>query len=224
MERKFHEDLERLKEQLLSMSAKVERNIGDAIEALIRRDRKLAEDVRERDPEIDLAEIQIDEHCLDLLALHQPVARDLRFITTALKIVKDLERIGDHAKDISKQALAVMSGLPPRNLADLPDMANAAQRMLKRALDAFVNHDVELAQEVIKGDVQVDQLHDRILNELIDLMVQDPETIGPLTHLIYINKYLERIGDHSCNVAEMVVFMVEGKDIRHLEKIRKLTG
>lgn len=222
MERKFHEELEELKEQLLRMSAKVERNIGDAIQAVIQRDRALAQDVKRRDPEIDLAEVQIDEYCLSMLALHQPVARDLRFLATALKIVKDLERIGDHASDICQQALVAMDALVHKELVDLPEMARAAQQMLKRALDAFVRRDVELARQVIRDDNQVDLLHEKILTELIEAMVNSPQDITSLTHLVYINKYLERIGDHSSNIAEMVVFMVEGKDIRHLEKIKRL--
>ncbi|MBI4447198.1 MAG: phosphate signaling complex protein PhoU [Acidobacteria bacterium] len=223
MERHFLDELDQLKKQLLMMSAHVERNIGDAIQAFIRRDYQLAEQVRNRDPEIDLAEIRIDEHCMSMLALYQPVARDLRFITTALKIVKDLERIGDHAADIAKQALAAMADLPIQGVPDLSAMTGSAQQILKKALDAFVKADVKLAWQAIQYDDEVDRLHEKNLNALIALMIKDPPSVSQAIHLIYVNKYLERIGDHSSNIAEMVIFMVEGKDIRHLEKIKRLS-
>lgn len=222
MDTKFQEELDSLKRQLLEMGAKVERNIGDAIQALIRRDGALAEEVRLRDPEIDLTEIQIDQHCLNILALHQPVARDLRFIATALKIVKDLERIGDMSKDICNRALAVLEEEPIRSLVEFPHLALCAQKMLKKALDAFVRQDVALAHEVLRDDDEVDELHDRVFSDLIVAMIRDSSKIARATHLIYVTKYLERIGDHSCNMAEMVIFMVKGEDIRHMEKIRKL--
>ncbi len=222
MDTKFQEELDSLKRQLLEMGAKVERNIGDAIKALLQRDGRLAEEVRQRDPEIDLTEIEIDQQCLNLLALHQPVARDLRFIATAMKIVKDLERIGDMAKDIAQRALAVIHEEPIRGIDEFPQLAECAQKMLTKALDSFVHQDVELARQVIKDDDVVDELHDRVFSDLIVLMIRDSHKIARATHLIYVTKYLERIGDHSSNMAEMVVFMVKGEDIRHLEKIRKL--
>ncbi|MGH9339332.1 MAG: phosphate signaling complex protein PhoU [Acidobacteriota bacterium] len=220
MERRFEEELNRLKKQLLEMGAKVERNIGDAILSLNNQDRKLAQDVMGRDAEIDLTEIQIDGLCFYVLALRQPVARDLRFITTALKIVKDLERIGDMSADISEHGLAIMDGPSLSPVQHLSAMGSAAQKMLTSALNAFVDQDVVLARQVIDDDDLVDDHHDQILNELIELMVADKNTITRATHLVYIIKYLERIGDHSSNIAEMVVFMVEGKDIRHLEKLK----
>lgn len=224
MERKFQEELDILKEQLLSMAAKVERNIGDAIQAFRDLDRELADDVRQRDAEIDLAEVQIDDHCLALLALHQPVARDLRFIATGMKIVKDMERIGDMAVNISEHALELIRKPHIQIPADLAEMGRAAQKMLKNALDSFVNQDPEFARQVILQDDQVDQYHRKIIRELIEMMVGDTSTIDPATHVIYVNKFLERIGDHSANIAEMVVFMVEGKDIRHWEKLKRITG
>lgn len=211
-----------MKQELLRMGSQVERNIGDAIQALIRRDPALAEEVRGRDPEIDLTEILIDQHCLNLLALHQPVARDLRFIATAMKIVKDLERIGDMSKDICLRALAVISEPPIPGLEEFPELADCAKKMLTKALDAYVRSDVELANEVIADDDRVDELHDRVFSDLIVVMIRDREKIAQATHLIYVTKYLERIGDHSSNMAEMVIFMVKGEDVRHMEKIRKL--
>lgn len=222
MQRRFEEDLSHLKSQVLSMAARVERNIGDAIEGLKNKDEALLRDVTQRDPEVDLAEIQIDELCLALLALQQPVARDLRFITTALKIVKDIERIGDMAANMAKHALTMLQLEPVTVPHDFFEASRCAQSMLKRALDAFVNRDADLARRAIEEDDKVDDLHDQIIQHLIAKMIENNRFIKPLTYLMYINKYIERIGDHSANIAEMVVFLVEAKDIRHLEKLQRL--
>lgn len=222
MDNRFNEDLKELKERILAMAARAETNIGDAMRALQLRDRELLENVIQRDPEIDLAEIQIDEDCLSLLALHQPVARDLRFITTALKIVKDIERIGDMAANVARHGLHVLEDVEVQLPADFPRISEAAQKMLERALDAFVNRDVELAREVIESDDLVDRLHKKVVHELLRLMIADSAVINSCSHLMSINKFLERIGDHSSNIAEMVVFMVEGKDIRHFDKLKGL--
>jgi phosphate transport system protein len=224
MDRKFEEELEELKQELLEVGAKIERNIADAIQALVERDPRLAAAVAGRDPEIDLAEIRIDEHCLSVLALRQPVARDLRFIATALKIVKDMERIGDMAKDIAGHAESLAREVPLEIAPDIPILARSAQGMLNKALDAFVNRDPEMARAVIRDDDVVDELHRQVIDETIQLMLEKRDLIGPYTQLLYITKYLERIGDHSSNIAEMVVFMVEGKDIRHHEKIKGMRG
>jgi phosphate transport system protein len=222
MERKFEEELEETKQNLLSLGSKVERNIGDAITSLIDRDPVLASDVLTRDPLIDLAEIQLDEHCLSLLVRRQPVARDLRFIATTLKIVKDLERVGDMASDIAEHVLALLRYPPVRSFAEIPEMARLAQQMLKRALDAFVKHDTQLARSVIFDDDKVDAIHLKIWDELVTLMSEDPSSIPAVPHLFAIAKYLERLGDHSSNVSEMVVFMIEGQDIRHSAKVRAI--
>jgi phosphate transport system protein len=222
MERKFEEELEEIKQCLLSLGSKVERNLGDAIMALVERDPALAGDVMSRDPLVDLAEIQLDEHCLYVLARRQPVARDLRFIATTLKIVKDLERVGDMASDIAEHVLALLRYPAVRPFPEIPEMARLAQQMLKRALDAFVRHDPQLARAVIADDDKVDEMHVRIWDALVGLMSEDPSAIPAAPHLFAIIKYLERLGDHSSNVSEMVVFMVEGKDIRHSEKLRAI--
>ncbi len=222
MERKFEEELEELKQELLRIGAQVERNIGDALQSLMTRDPDLAREVISRDPAIDFSEIHIDEVCLSILARRQPVARDLRFITTSFKIVKDLERIGDMSKDISEHVLEILRQPPVRDFGDLSPMAAFALSMLKRALDAFVNRDPALARQVIADDDQVDDRHAQLWTEIVEAMKAEPHLIVPLTHLFSIAKYVERIGDHSSNVAEMVVFMVEGKDIRHYEKVRAL--
>lgn len=222
MEKKLQGELEELKSQLLAMSAKVERNIEDAVRTLIDGDLELARSIRTRDVEIDAAEIAIDEHCYTLLALQQPVARDLRFLATALKIVKDLERVGDMASNIADRAVLVLKGPPLAPLPDLLGMATAARNMLREALDAYLLRDPELARRVIAEDDEVDDLLERLFDELIGRMADDPSIIGSGIQLSYIIKYLERIGDHSSNIAEMVVFMVEGKDIRHRDKLKAL--
>ncbi len=222
MERRFEEELESLKGRILNMGAQVERNIADAIRGLIERNSILAQEVAKRDPEIDLAEVKIDHFCINLLALRQPVARDLRFITTALKIVKDLERVGDIARDIATRSLHIMAAPPVKPYIELPIMAQCAQGMLKSALDAFVRQDVELARRIIEKDDVVDDLHDKIFNELVKVMIADSGKVERCTHLVSVCKYIERIGDHSSNLAEMVVFLVEGEDIRHLAKIQGL--
>jgi len=220
MERKFEEELEEIKQNLLSLGSKVERNLGDAITSLIERDPALAGDVITRDPLVDLAEIQIDEHCFYVLVRRQPVARDLRFIATTLKVVKDLERVGDMASDIAEHVIALLRYAPTPDFTEIPEMARVAQQMLRRALDALVKHDPQLARAVIADDDRVDEMHLKIWDELVAMMSDDPKTIPAAPHLFAIIKYLERLGDHSSNVAEMVVFMVEGHDIRHSEKIR----
>ncbi len=222
MERKFEEELEEIKQSLLSLGSKVERNFGDAISSLIDRDPVLAGDVLARDPLVDLAEVQLDEHCLYVLVRRQPVARDLRFIASTLKVVKDLERVGDMASDIAEHVLALLRYPPVRDFPEIAEMGRLAQEMLKRALDAFVKHDPQLAREVIADDDKVDEMHSGIWDSLVAVMSEEPNSIPAVPHLFAIIKYLERLGDHSSNVAEMVVFMVEGTDIRHSAKIRAI--
>jgi phosphate transport system protein len=222
MERKFEEELEEIKHNLLSLGSKVERNIGDAIVALTERDPLLAKDVISRDPLVDIAEIQLDEHCIYVLARRQPVARDLRFVASTLKVVKDLERVGDMASDIAKHVLELLADPPIRLFPDIPEMARLAQGMFKRALDAFVNHDPDEARAVIADDDKVDAMHVRVWDELVALMSEDASAIPGAPHLFAVIKYLERLGDHSSNVAEMVIFMIEGRDIRHSEKVRAI--
>jgi len=222
MDRKFEEELDELKHSLLDLGAQVERNIGDALHSLITRNPVLAKEVILRDPPVDLREIRIDEACLSILARRQPVARDLRFIATSLKIVKDLERVGDMSKDISEHVLEILKQPRLPDFFDLPLMGIVAQSMLKRSLDAFVNRDPEVARQVISEDDRVDEMHANTWTQIVATMSRDQSLIPPLAHLFSIAKYVERVGDHSSNVAEMVVFMVEGKDIRHFEKVRAL--
>jgi phosphate transport system protein len=211
----YEQQLRILKEQLLLMSHKAEQMISDSIQALVQRKPTLAQEVIQRDDEMDALEIAVDNLCYEILALEQPVARDLRFIATALKIVKDIERIGDIAVNIAERGIELIQEPELKRLVDLPIMADAAQKILKESLDAFVNSDAELAEKVIFNDSIVDDLYEQIFRELLTYMLEDPRSISRAIKLIFIAKHLERVGDHSANIAEMVVFLVRGQDIRH---------
>jgi phosphate transport system protein len=211
----YEQQLRLLKEKLLLMSHTAEQMIADAIKALVDRRPSLAEAVIRKDDELDKLEIEIDNLCYEVLALEQPVARDLRFIATALKIVRDLERIGDTAVNIAERSRELLSEPELKRLIDLPRMAAAAQRILKNSLDAFVNSDAERAEEVIREDDIIDDIYEQIFGELLTYMMQDPSYISRALKLIFIAKHLERVGDHSANIAEMVIFLVRGQDIRH---------
>jgi phosphate transport system protein len=189
--------------------------ISDSIHSLVERRPTLAEEVINRDDELDKLEVAIDNLCYEILALEQPVARDLRFIATALKIVKDIERIGDIAVNIAERSLELIQEPELKRLVDLPIMGDAAQKILKESLDAFVNSDADLAEKVILNDNIVDDLYEQMFRELLTYMLEDPRSISRAIKLIFIAKHLERVGDHSANIAEMVIFLVRGQDIRH---------
>ncbi len=213
----FDKELRELKDKLLFEGGLVEKAIGNAIKSLLERDSNLAETVIEDDDIINSKEVEIDEICLKLLALRQPAARDLRFITTAIKINYDLERIGDMAVNMCERVLELNQEPQLKPYIDLPKMALTVQSMVKESLDAFVKEDVELAWKVTKDDEIVDVLHDQIFRELLTYMMQDAKTISRATRLLFISKYLERMADHAVNIAELVIFMVEGKIVRHLK-------
>jgi len=215
MQRHFHEELEALKQTLLAMGALVEDQIRRVMRALVDRDDALAESVIERDREVNAYDVEIDEKCVELLALHQPTAGDLRFITTAMKIVTDLERIGDQAVNIAQRVreLNVEPQLKP--YIDLPRMGELAQTMVKESLDAFVARDTELARRVCAEDAPVDALNHQIFRELLTFMMEDPKTIPRAIRLILVSRFLERVADHATNIAEMVIFMVDSKMVRH---------
>ena len=189
--------------------------INNAMKSLVERDSILAERTIEFDHEINRLEVEIDEKCLQVLATRQPTARDLRFITLALKIVTDLERIGDQCAAIAKRALELNREPPLKPYIDLPRMAHWASVMVKESLDAFVRGDDELALKVCNDDQFVDDLNEQIQRELLTFMMEEPETISRAIKINYISKCIERIADHATNIAEMVIFMVKGKDIRH---------
>jgi len=215
--RQYDAELKTIREKILEMGGKVELMINDALKSLVERDSALADRVIAYDHEINRLEMFIDEKCLEVLALRQPAARDLRFITLALKIVTDLERIGDQCRNIGKRVKELNEEPRLKPYIDLPRMAHWAGVMVKEALDAFVRGDDQLALKVCRDDDYVDNLNEQIQRELLTFMIEDASTISRAIKINYISKCLERIADHATNVAEMVIFMVKGKDIRHTE-------
>lgn len=215
-DREYEAELQHLREQVLLMGAKVEEMIASSIRALVTRDSDLARKMIDFDHQINRLEVENDEACLRILAKRQPVASDLRFITIALKIVTDLERIGDLVVNICERVIELNQEPPLKPYVSLEMMAQAAQAMVREALDAFVAGDADRAEQVIGRDKIVDDYYAQIFRELLTYMMEDPRNIYRATRLQSVAKYLERIGDHATNLAEMVVFMVKGKDIRHL--------
>jgi phosphate transport system protein len=213
--KQFEQQLRALKDKLLLMSHHAEKMIADSIRALVERRPSLADEVIKDDDTLDQLEKAIDNQCYEILALEQPVARDLRFIATALKIVRDIERIGDIAVNIAERAAELIQEPEMKRMIDLPIMAEAAQRILKESLDAFVNSDAELAEKVIRDDEFIDACYEHIFRELLTYMMEDTRYIARSLKVIFIAKHLERVGDHSINIAEMVIFLVRGQDIRH---------
>ncbi len=215
MQRYLEEELSHLKEKILRMGALVERQIADSITALVEQNIALARQTIENDHQVNAMDVEIDEACIRLLALHQPAGRDLRFITTAMKITTDLERMSDLSEDICERTIELSQAplLPP--YVDLPRMAEAAKKMVRETLDAFVNKDAVLARKVCSDDRFIDDLTRQIFEALLRHMVEQPQTITHAIRISFIAKYIERIGDHATNIAEMVVYLVEGKIIRH---------
>lgn len=210
------QDIKNLKERILKMGSFVEDAIQKSIKALVERDRNLAIEVIDGDAIVNNFDVEIEEECIRFLAIWQPSGSNLRFVTTAIKIITDLERMGDLAVDICERAMELLDEPPLKPYIDIPRMAEASQKMLKDSLDAFVAQDADLAMSVCAADDFVDNLNVQIFNELLVYMLQDPKNISRAVRLTYITKYLERIGDHATNIAEMVVYMVKGKVIRHM--------
>jgi phosphate transport system protein len=213
--RHFQEELEQLKARLLEMGGLAEEQVRLAVQGLVQRDRALIARVLTSDQPLNALHIEIDNRCFTLLALHQPMAVDLRSIVAAVKINTDLERVGDLAINIAEAALRYANHPPVKRLIDIPNMASIAQTMLRDALDAFVRRDTALAQQVLNADDELDGLKTQIFRELLTYMLQDPATIEPALDLILISRHLERIGDHATNIAEDVIFMVSARDVRH---------
>ena len=211
----YEAELSQLREQLLEMGGLVEAAIAGSVRAVVERDASLAEQVKVKDRVVNRMEVAIDQACRRILALRQPAASDLRFITTSLKIVTDLERMGDLAVNIAERAADLAQAPALRPLHDLVKLAELSQAQLKRALDAFVTGDAGEAEEVLRGDDHLDALYLKIFNELLGLMMEDPRSIRRATSLMFVAKHLERFGDHATNLAEMVIFMVRGTDVRH---------
>lgn len=210
------QDLEKIKERILKMGAFVEEAIQKSIRALVERDRELAIQVIDGDAIVNNFDVEIEEECIRFLAIWKPSGSNLRFVTTAIKIITDLERMGDLAVDICERSMELLDEPPLKPYIDIPRMAEAAQKMLKDSLDAFVARDADRALTVCEADDFVDNLNQQIFNELLLYMLKDPKNISRAVRLSYITKYLERVGDHATNIAEMVVYLVKGKVIRHM--------
>jgi phosphate transport system protein len=211
----FEEELQGLKNRLLNMAALVEERLHRAIVALVERDETKAQRIVDGDKEVNDLQIEIDDRCLTLLALQNPMASDLRLITAAMKINADLERVGDQAVNVAEQSLRLMRLPLLKPLIDIPHMAEMAEGMVRDSLDAFVRKDADLARAVLERDDAVDDLKDQLFRELLTYMMADPSTIERALALILISRSLERIADHATNIAEDVVFVIEAKDVRH---------
>lgn len=213
--RHFQEELDDLKGRLLEMGGLAEDRLRLAVRGLVERDGTLVDRVLTGDAAINQLHIEVDDRCFKLLALHQPMAVDLRAIVAAVKINTDLERVGDLAVNISEAVRRYLRHPPVKELIDIPRMADLAQDMLRDALDAFVRRDSDLAQQVLTRDDDLDALKTAVFRELLSHMLRDSGTIEPALDLILISRHLERIGDHATNVAEDVIFMVSARDVRH---------
>ena len=216
MERHLDVELNDLKKKLLLMGGSVESQLQDVLQALTERNSDLAARVVVNDLYINTLDVEVDETCLRLLALHHPTAGDLRFITTAMKISTELERMSDLAENIAERAIELNDEPQLKPYIDIPRMAEWTSQMVKECLDAFVNRDAELARKVCRDDAFVNDLTEQLFRELVSFMLEDSRTITRATRLTFIGKYYERIADHATNIAELVVYLVEGKIIRHM--------
>ena len=213
--RHFEEELEALQSRLLEMGGLAEERVRASVQGLVTRDAVLIDQVLRGDEPINRLHIDIDNRCFRLIALHQPMATDLRGIVAAVKINSDLERVGDLAVNIAEAAKRYVTHAPVKKLIDIPRMGEIAQTMLRDALDSYVKRDTALARTVLNADDELDALKTQVFRELLTYMLQDPSTVEPALDLILISRHLERIGDHATNVAEDVIFMVSALDVRH---------
>jgi phosphate transport system protein len=213
--RHFLEELDDLQKLLLEMAGHVEFAIRRSVSALVDRDEEQAQEVLRKEARINQMEIEIDDFAVRLLARHQPMAKDLRFLTAAIKINNDLERMGDLAVNIVERALSLIHRPPIKPLVDIPQMASLVDSMVRNSLDAFVKRDGQLARGVLLSDDAVDDLRDRVCDELVAFMEKDPSTISRALDLIMVARNLERIADHATNIAEDVLFLAQGIDVRH---------
>lgn len=215
MDHQLDQELEHIKQQIILMEDNVERAIFNAYKSLIERDDNLARKVFELEREINTLDVEIEEDCIKTIALRQPVAVDLRFIITAMKITSDLERIGDLAVNMAERVLELNEEPPIKPYIDLPKVFEIVRLMVRDALRSFVERNTELAYKVIKEDDKVDKLTEQIGNELTLFMIKDPSTINRAQKITFLTKYLERIADHAENIARSVIYLVEGRMIRH---------
>ncbi|TSA48368.1 MAG: phosphate transport system regulatory protein PhoU [Deltaproteobacteria bacterium] len=213
--REYERELQEIRDGLLYLGALTERALERGAQALLERDSVLAREIVRDDEQIDRLDVDLEEKCIRLLALRQPAARDLRFITTAIKITGHLERIGDMAANIAEKVL-ILNDLPQiKPYVDLPRMVEISRGMIRKSLDAMVREDVELAKEVGEEDAVIDQLNDQVFRELLTFMMEDPRKIQVCLYIMQISKSLERIADHAEGIADMVIYMVTGTSIRH---------
>ncbi len=215
MERHFEEDFDRVKNTILTMGSLVEDQMRNAMKALVDRDEALARQVIENDRSVNAMDLDIDEMAIECLARYQPAARDLRFLTTAMKISSELERMSDLAENICERAIELNAEPQLKPYIDIPYMAGRAELMVQESLDAFVKADAVLARKVIDDDDFIDNLTEQLFRELLSFMIENPKTITRAMRLSFISKYIERVADHATNIAELVVYLVEGKIIRH---------
>lgn len=213
--RHFDKEIEHLKDLLLRMGALVEDQISESIRSLLERDSDLAQRVIAKDEAVDQMELEIDQYTIEIIATMQPAAVDLRFVAAAMKITPELERIADLAVDVCERAMELNREPLLKPLIDIPRLARMAQEMVRKALDAFVRRDAALARQVIAGDDEVDQLTEQSFRELLTYMLEDSGNISRAIRLTFINKYFERMADGATNICEMVVYLAEGKVIKH---------
>ncbi len=215
MVRHFEGELEHLKERLLGMGTLVESMINSSIKSILETDESAKQEVFAREAEVNKCQIEIDDHCITMIALHQPAAADLRFITAAMKINSDLERMGDQAVNIAGHNVRAVESIPKPVVDYISRMSDKVKTMVRECLDAFVKRDVTLAEDVLRSDDEVDAQKKEIFMKLTDCMQRDPNTISHSLDILLISRHLERLGDHATNIAEDVIYMVLGKDIRH---------
>ncbi len=218
-DRQYEEELQQLRAKVLEMGGLVEQQIGNAMTSLTQRNSELAEQTITRDHMVNYLDVTIDEACTRLLALHQPAARDLRFIMTSMKIATDLERIGDIAQNVCERTLELNEEPPLHPYVDLPRMAEWARAMLRDSLDAFVREDTALALDVCQRDDFINKQTAEVFTRLLGRMAEEPRTVTRSTRILFLAKYLERIADHATNIGEMVVYMAKGKNIRHISPV-----
>ena len=215
MERHFEQELGRVRQHLLEMGGRTEEMIGQANQALVERDSELCEQVIQADHKVDRLELDIDEACYSIMVRHQPTAGDLRFLIAVMKIVTDLERIGDSTVNICQSVRQLNEHPPLKPYVDLPRMSKLVAAMVRDSLDAFVRRDARQATAVCRADDEVDALYKQLFRELLTVMIEDPPTTTRALHLLLVARNLERIADHATNIAEDVIYYVEGRDIRH---------
>ncbi len=214
MRSQFQEELKSLNIKLLKMGSMVQNIIEVSVQALAKQDLDRARSVFELDDDIDALELEIEHQCMNLIALQQPIARDLRTIGTIMKIITDLERMGDHAVNIARVTLEIGEDKLIKPLIDIPKMARLTEDMVNKSLDAFMHEDIELAKELDDDDDQVDDLYEAIYFELIEMMLENPDMIKQATQLLFIGRYLERTADHATNIGERIVYMVTGERMK----------